>query len=393
MSLCLELYRSIPRYLAARTVGKKAPGLVAGSMTPLRLVHRDEPPIPAEGWTRVRPRLAGICGSDLNTLTGNSSFYFTALVSLPFVPGHEVVGDVLDEVDGLSRGDRVVLDPVLSCGPRGIEPPCGPCSEHSPGLCERVTGGHVGAGLQTGYCCDTGGGWSEALVAHRSQLHRIPDEMADETAVMVEPLACAIHAVRRAGDVDDRSVLIVGAGSVGLLTLIALRALASPGRISVVAKHSHQADLARQFGATEVLEPREALGAVRSATRAFRLDPERSSPFLLGGVDIAFECVGSKDALDLALRTTRSRGRIVLSGMPARADLSPAWFRELELVGAYSGAGAFEDAIQLTQDTELGRFVTACYPLSHWREAIDHALSAGSLGATKIAFDPRLEIH
>ena len=75
--------------------------------------------------------------------------------------------------------------------------------------------------------------------------------------------------------------------------------------------------------------------------------------------------------------------------MPARADLTPAWFRELEVVGAYSGAGAFTDAMELARSAELGALVGATYPLDRWREAIDHALSAGKLGTTKVAFDPR----
>src|SRR5919106_1639013 len=177
-------------------------------------------------------------------------------------------------------------------------------------------------------------------------MYSVPEGMSNETAVMIEPLACALHAVRRAAIPRDATVLVVGAGTVGLLTVIALREVAEPGKIIVVAKHGHQAELARRFGATEVVDPSDALAAVRRETRAFRLHPERSSPFLLGGVDVAFECVGSKDGLDLALRVTRARGRVVLSGMPARADLTPAWFRELEIVGAYSGAGAFGDAME-----------------------------------------------
>ncbi|HEX9775727.1 MAG TPA: zinc-binding dehydrogenase [Actinomycetota bacterium] len=391
MSVALELYRSVPKYLAARAIGPKLPGLLAGPVASLRLVDREDPVPPADGWGRIRPTLSGICGSDLTTIAGRSSFYFTALVSMPFTPGHEVVGSLADDVDGLPAGQRVVIDPVLSCGARGVEPACAPCSTGEHGLCERVTGGHVSVGLQTGYCHDTGGGWSEAMVAHRRQMHAVPEEMSDETAVMIEPLACALHAVRRAAVPRDASVLVVGAGTVGLLTTIALRESSEAGEIIVVAKHAHQADLARRFGASEVVTPTEALGSVRRATRAFRLHPERSSPFLLGGVDVAFECVGSKDGLDLALRATRARGRVVLSGMPERADLTPAWFRELEIVGAYSGAGAFPDAVRIAGEMDLGALVGASYPLDRWREAVDHALSAGRLGTVKVAFRPERE--
>jgi threonine dehydrogenase-like Zn-dependent dehydrogenase len=389
VTVALELYRSVPKYLAARAMGTRLPGLIAGPIASLRLVTREGPEPPAEGWARLSPRLSGICGSDLTTISGQSSFYFTALVSMPFVPGHEVVADLLDDVDGLSAGQRVIIDPVLSCAARGVEPMCEPCAAGMHGLCERVTGGHVSAGLQTGYCADTGGGWGARMVAHREQLHAVPDEMDDETAIMVEPMACALHAVRRATVPRDATVLVVGAGTVGLLTLIALKAETEAGQIICVAKHARQAELAKRYGATDVVPPSHAMGAVRRSTRAFRLHPERSSPFLLGGVDVSFESVGSKDGLDLALRATRAQGRVVLTGMPARADLTPAWFRELELVGAYSGAGAFADAIELAQSAELGALVGASYPLDRWREAIDHALSAGKLGTTKVAFDPK----
>src|SRR5207245_2484746 len=184
--------------LAARAMGPKLPGMIAGPVASLRLVTREDPHLPGAGWARVRPLLSGICGSDLATISGRSSFYFSALVSMPFVPGHEVVGELLDDVDGLSAGRRVIIDPLLGCAARGVEPLCGPCAAGLHGLCERVTGGHVSAGLQTGYCADTGGGWGARMVAHREQLHAVPVDMDDETAIMVEPMACALHAVRRA---------------------------------------------------------------------------------------------------------------------------------------------------------------------------------------------------
>lgn len=396
--LALELYRSVPRYLAARAVGARLPGLVAGPLAPLRLVNRSEPEPPTEGWARVTTRLAGICGSDLATIEGKSSFYFSPLVSMPFVPGHEIVGELAEDVDDLSAGTRVVLDPVLACAARGL-PPCGSCSAGTTGRCDRITVGHVSPGLQTGYCADTGGGWSGSFVAHRSQLHPVPNGMTDERAVLVEPLACAIHAALRGRPGPGDSVLVVGAGTVGVLTLLALRELTGAGRITVVAKHRRQAELARRFGATDVVSPGEAVGSLRRSARAFRVNPERGSPFLLGGVDVSYECVGSPRTLDLALRTTKAGGRAVLSGLPvAGADLAPVWFRELEVVGAYASGTedadggrrrTFDLALQLAAEVDLDGVVGASYPLGSWREAIDHAMSAGRLGTTKVAFDPR----
>jgi threonine dehydrogenase-like Zn-dependent dehydrogenase len=388
----LELSPSVASVVATRALGaidRRAAGLAI----PLRLVRRekrDGPRPPAEGWAPVTPRLAGICGSDLATLCGATSLYFEPLVSTPFVPGHEVVGELAEDSGDFRRGERVILDPVLGCAARGTNPPCPPCAAEEPGRCERVTAGHVGAGLQTGYCHDTGGGWGEALLAHRTQLHRAPERLSDRAAVLVEPAACAIRSVRRAAVPEGATVLVVGMGTVGILTLLALRALARPGRVVAVAKHAAQAALAREYGAV-IAPPDQALGAVRRATSAFRLDPAWSPPFLLGGADVAFDCAGSRSSLDLALRATRAGGRVILTAMPAGVDLTPAWFRELEVVGSYSGTGAFDDAIELAGAEDLGRLVSGVYPLERWSDAVEHALDAGERGAFKIAFAPGRE--
>jgi threonine dehydrogenase-like Zn-dependent dehydrogenase len=141
------------------------------------------------------------------------------------------------------------------------------------------------------------------------------------------------------------------------------------------------------------------VGALRRATRSVKLTPERGTPFLLGGVDVALECVGSKSSLDLALRTTKAGGRVVVTGIPSQgADLTPVWYRELELVGAYTSGTeriygetkpTFELAMQLAAEAPLDGLVGARYPLARWRDAIDHALGAGRLGTVKVTFDPR----
>jgi threonine dehydrogenase-like Zn-dependent dehydrogenase len=386
----LEVYRSLPRYVAARTVGGRVPGLLAGPLTPLRLVHREAPQPRHSGWVRVRPRLSGICGSDLATLAGHASLYLSAVVSMPFVPGHEVVGETAEDAPGLPRGTRVVLDSVLSCAARGLEP-CDACRSEQRNRCDRVTVGHVSPGLQTGFCHDTGGGWSGEFIAHVSQLHPLPDALPDERAVLVEPIACAVHAARRAAVRDGESVLVVGAGAVGLFLTLALRELTPAAVITVVAKHRRQAELARLFGATDVVSPREVVGGVRRATRALRLEPERGPAYLLGGVDVAIDAVGSRSTIDTALRTTRAGGRVLLAGMPAEpVDLTPAWFRELDVTGAYATAGdAFEVAMSLAAAAPLDGLLGVTYPLDRWREALDHAGQAGRLGTVKVAFDMR----
>lgn len=397
--LALEMYRSLPRHFAGRVLGGRLVGNFSGSVAPLRLVTREEPEVRAPGWARLRTRLSGVCGSDLGALSGQTSLYFSALVSMPFVPGHEVVAELIEDCADLPAGTRVVIDPVLTCAARAVEP-CAACAAGRTNHCERVTVGHLSPGLQTGYCADTGGGWGQRFRAHRSQLHPVPDDVPDEQAVFIEPTACAVHTALRARVPDNARVLVSGAGSVGLLVTLALRSLTAAGEIVVVAKYPHQKELAMLCGASEVVAPAEVLRRVRRATGAFQVQPEFGSPYLLGGVDVAIDAVGSRNSVEVALHATRAGGRVVLAGMPARADMSAAWFRELEVVGSYAsaqreedagGRGAFDLAGELVRGDAVRGLARglACYPLYRWREAIDHASGAGALGTVKVAFDPR----
>ena len=196
--LALEMFRSLPRTVAGKAMGSRMPGLLSGYAAPLRLVTLDPPKADRPGWARIRTRLSGICGSDLGALSGKTSLYFSALVSLPFVPGHEVVGELMDDCEDLPAGTRVVLDPVLTCAARGVEP-CENCAIGATNRCSRITVGNLSAGLQTGFCKDTGGGWGQQLSAHRSQMHVVPEGYSDEQALLVEPVACAVHTALRAG--------------------------------------------------------------------------------------------------------------------------------------------------------------------------------------------------
>jgi threonine dehydrogenase-like Zn-dependent dehydrogenase len=397
--LALEMFRSLPRHLAGKAVGSRMPGILSGYAAPLRMVTIDQPTAPGAGWARLRTRLSGICGSDLGALSGRTSLYFSGLVSMPMVPGHEVVAELLEDCEDLSAGTRVVLDPVLGCAARDVEP-CAACVQGAGNRCDRVTVGHISPGLQTGYCADTGGGWGQVLVAHRSQMYAVPATLSDQQAVLAEPMACAVHTALRAAPERGDRVLVSGAGSVGLLTALALRELTDAGEITVVAKHPRQRHLARAFGATEVLGPHEVVRGVRRTTGAFQVAPIFGRPYLLGGVDVAVDAVGSRESLETALHVCRTRGRVVLSGMPAQADLSAAWFRELEVVGSYASAGrepaagdrpAFEIALELVAGAPVADLAESVvpYPLHQWREALDHAHSAGPLGTVKVAFDPR----
>jgi len=211
--------------------------------------------------------------------------------------------------------------------------------------------------------------------------------------VMVEPAACAIHGALAAGDVSGAVVAVIGAGTLGLCTLAALRQLCLAGTIIIGAKHTEQRALARELGATVVAEPGEVRRAVRRSTHSLVVGDR-----LAGGADVVIDCVGSADSLAEALAVVRPRGRIVMVGMPGEVavDLTPLWQREVQLVGAYAygsetsmGRRTFDIAMELVHDAGLHRLVTARYPLERYVEAIEHAANAGRRGAVKIAFDQR----
>ena len=256
----LLVERNLARFAAARAGAVVGSGwAVAAGVGPLRLAEVSEPELPGPGWVRVRPKLAGICGSDLSMLDGHSSRYFEDLVSFPFVPGHEVVGEVAD-------GQRVVIQPALGCQARDIVPMCPACADGRVGSCERVAFGHIEPGLQTGYCASTGGGWSSSLVAHESQLHDVPSDMDDAAAVMVEPAACAVHAAISSGIEESDTVVVLGAGTLGLSTIAALRSFALPRTLVASARYPEQRRLALELGADDVRQPSEVTRAVRRAT-------------------------------------------------------------------------------------------------------------------------------
>ena len=402
----LVLERNLPRFAASRVASLFGSGRGVG-IGPLQLLDADAPERPGHDWYPLRPLLSGICGSDLATIDGRTSRYFEDLVSFPFVPGHEVVG-VLDAggIDfagqDLVAGTRAVIEPVLGCAPRHIQPVCVQCGSGHTGLCGNLAFGILEPGLQTGFCTDTGGGWSTApLMAHASQLHAVPDSMSDHDAVMVEPTACAIHAVLSANVTEGDLVAIIGAGTLGLTTVAALHGVVRPNTsctVVVGAKHPRQRELATSLGADHVVPPDQLARAIRRQAGSLVVAGR-----LTEGADVVFDCVGSAASITEALSLVRPRGKVVLVGMPAKVtiDLAPLWHRELTLVGAYaygnepgSEPGApnrrsFELAIELVGTASLGRMVSALYPLERYEEALAHAGAAGRRGAVKVAFDLR----
>jgi threonine dehydrogenase-like Zn-dependent dehydrogenase len=394
--------KSIPRYLLMRTASKRLKSLETSRFSPLQLEDAPDPKLPTPQWVRVKPLLSGICGSDLGTLSSENSPYFSPLTSPPFVMGHEVVGEVLEDNSGFSAGERVVLEPALGCTVRGIDPPCPYCASGRHALCLNVARGDISAGIQTGFCHDTGGGWSQGtLVAHPSQLHRVPDAVPDEAAVAIEPLACAVHAALRSAPGPGETALVIGAGSVGLFTVAALRHLTNAGRIICVAKHERQRTEALRLGATEVLHPKETYTKLPAMLGTEAYKPELGKPVVTGGAGKVFECVGASGTIEDALRLAQPGGEVTLVGMPAAKstlDLTALWYKEIHLSGSYAYSveeyegkqtSSFAIALRLAPAIDLQTLVAPSFPLESYKEAIAAARSAGREGNVKVVFDHR----
>jgi threonine dehydrogenase-like Zn-dependent dehydrogenase len=357
-----------------------------------------------DGWVRVRPTLAGICGSDLKLLhvTGFSPV-LTAYSSVQHpVLGHEVTG-VVDAVGaGVSRvseGDAVVVEPTLRCLHKGL-PECRRCRAGEGHLCENIDqAGDVCAGQGIGFSDVVGGGWSDAVLAHESMLFRV-DGVAPERAVLAEPASVGLHAALRWQRTGDCAV-VIGPGTIGLLVTAALRRLHPDLDITVVCAGEFGARRATAVGATRVVQQPAAnvLTEVAEAVGARLIKPRFGKlPVLDGGVDVVFDCVAAPETVDLGMRLLRGRGTYVMVGTAGRqrVDWSLVWWRELTMHGAVvygeepqvDGRRTFDVVTDWLREPGYpgDTMVTHTFPLEAYGEALTTASAGPAQGAVKVAF-------
>ena len=390
-------------YLLTRHSGRLAGRVALGPLGSVRLDDVAEPALPGPDWVRVRPSMSGICGSDLSALTAHDSFTLEPFGAYPFTFGHENVGVIAERGAAVGaewhEGDRVIVNPMLSCRQRGLEP-CGACREGDYGLCRRTRDGVPGPGPMIGYSPGAGGGWSAAFVAHVSQLHRA-DGLADDVAVLTDPFGSALRGVLLQPPSPGDVVLVIGAGTIGLLATRALRAIGWNGEVAVIGRYPYQREVARRAGATHVFAGRAeayAWAAALPGARAYR--PTLARPFVEGGPSLVYDTVGTAHSLADALALAAGGGRLVLIGAAARVrlDLTRLWYRQLTLAGIFAYGmvpfrgerrDIYEAALELLREGALAELplVTHRFALSDYRRAISTALDKRG-GAVKVAFRP-----
>ncbi|HZS35343.1 MAG TPA: alcohol dehydrogenase catalytic domain-containing protein, partial [Polyangia bacterium] len=255
---------SIPRYALGKALGKRIPSLHYGRASCLHLREVPEPKLPGAAWAKIAVDAAGVCGSDIATLLFKMSPALSPFSSFPAVLGHEIFGR-LSEVGadaraaGFKEGDRVAVNPAIGCAVRGILPQCPACATGHVATCHRAgDSSTLAPGNCIGYHRDLGGGFAESMVAHATQLVRVPDGVPDARAVLTEPLGIGVHAVLRHEPKDGDDVLVIGGGMIAYAVLAAIRLLGHKARVTQLVLLDYQAELGRALGADEVIQSRSA---------------------------------------------------------------------------------------------------------------------------------------
>ena len=304
-------------------------------------------PAPGPDEVLVRTLAAGVCGSDLHAARGRHPF-----VPLPYRPGHEVVG-VIEAGSAWAPGQRVIVEPDLPCWT------CKMCTTGRENLCEN---------LQFFGCGYAQGGMADYFTLAANRLHPVPDTLDDNTAALIEPLSTPVHAVRLAGDVADRSVAILGAGTIGLFTLAVLRAHGA-GPVFSTDPNLAKRQRAEALGADATIDARapDVAGQVREA--------------LGGSADIVFDCVAVQSSVDQAIAIADKGGTVMVVGVPAGEVTVPLPIVQDHQIRV-QGSATYLPVDYAESAGLLGRgavrtadFVTATRPLAQVAEAFEVASS------------------
>ena len=403
----LVFENSLPRQVATFLLARLTPRAFVGLAAPIRVREIDAPVSPAPDWVTLRTDLCGLCGSDYKQvfLNGSRDNPMTAMISFPQVLGHEVVATIESvgpDVTTRRPGERIVLNPWLSCAPRGL-PLCAWCEKGELAQCENFTRGAITPGIHHGNSSQAGGGVAPRLVAHESQCIPIPEGISDDEAVLADPFSVSLHAILHHPPSPGAVALVYGCGTLGLIAIAILRALHPEVRVLAVTRFAHQADLALRFGAERTIPhepPLQIIEQVGEAVGAALNRPWQGLPMLNGGVDVVYDTVTAPTTLEVDVRVTRSRGKIVALGVetPQRFEWTPLYFKELSLVGSNAFAveeldgrrqHAMEWYFELMRERgiDVTPIITHRFALDGYADAFMACHDQGRSGAVKVLFD------
>jgi threonine dehydrogenase-like Zn-dependent dehydrogenase len=394
----LVFRHSLAREAASTIGGRVDSRAFVSRFAPVRIEDIDELPLPADDWVRVQTTFSGLCGSDVKQilLNGSRDNPLTALVSFPHVLGHEVVGR------RMSDGARVVLNPWLSCVPRGIDPPCEACKAGRYPWCRNFRSGDLPVSIHLGNCAAAFGAHAERFCAHPSQLFAIPDHVSDEAAVLADPVSVSLRSILLAPPVDGQAVLVFGSGTLAFAVIALLRHLYPAAEVWAATRPGARAELATRLGAHTVLSsaPDELVAQVARRVGTTPLTPWSKHDWLQDGPAVVYDTIGSTETVETSLRLLMTGGALVVSGVepPKRFEWTPLYFKELRVIGS-NGFGVEEvDGVAkhamehyfdfVAGGMDLTPVITHRFPLERWDEAILALKDSRRTGAVKVLLEP-----
>ncbi len=392
---------NIPKVLITTAIKRVWPGVVWTPISPTGMEQIQDPELPGPNWLRARNRQCGICSTDLAVffVDGDPRVALGALPSFKRVYlGHEAVGlitEVGEGVESYEVGDRVVMEArpwgSPNCFTQELETLCEYCARGDTRLC-------VNRSLRMGPG-GAGGGWADSYTAHESEVWPVPDDLTDDQASLIEPMAVAVHAVLRRRPEAGEKVLVIGSGIIGLLTLQALKALSPESHVTSVVRYEHQGQAAERLGADEVMsDSGDIYAKAARITNAKYYQSTLNRGMVLGGYDVVFDCVGSKFTLRDSLRLAKAGGTVVLVGISLhrmKFDMTPVWFQEVDLIGSMTfgmenldgrRVHTFDLVIEMLQGGSLNEadLITHRFPFAEYHNAITTATDkrTGSIKVT-----------
>lgn len=392
---------TVPNYLALQVVGRMdRKFFYEGPFSTVKLSDVPEPTLPNQDWVKIRVKLCGFCGSDLNLLQVKDSPMASPFTSFPCVFGHEIFGEVTQtgsRVDTCAAGDRVTVNPGLPCSARGISPECPACAAGRPGSCEKYAEGGFAPGMFTGICKDIGGGFAEYMVVHKSQVYRVPDGVSPESAVLTEPLAVGLQAVLDNKPGGSDRVLVIGGGVIGAMIVKSIRGLNIGCSITVAEPSVFSGEYVKRSGADHVVRG-NIIEAAEKIAGAKAYKPMIGGRIVQGGFNRVFDTVGHSPTLQTALIVTAAGGTISLVGIGNKVtfDPTPLWLKLQTIKGCY-GYGyndtengrrhAFEIALDLMdrKKVHVEDMLTHTFPIEQYKELIQVNMSKGPNKAIKTA--------
>lgn len=397
----LQFNVNVPKFIMAKSLGLVFgdSAFFKGPAKTVSIVDIPEPSLPAPDWVKIKTHLCGFCGSDANLIRLHDSPTASPFTSFPCVIGHEIAGEIVETgpgVEGFSAGDRVTINPGLGCETRNISPICPSCRAGRPGNCENFASGSLPPGMFIGINSGLNGGFAPYLVAHKTQLFKVPEELSTESAVMAEPVSVALQTLFDNMPSESDKILVIGGGVIGNLIIQSARAFSPGCRIFVIEPSPFAAELALKYGANEIIPVRDVFDRTAKITGATIYKPMIGKKIAMGGFNRIYDTVGSTATLFLSMRILASLGTLSVVGIGAdvKLDLTPLWLKLQTVKGVY-GYGfveyngekrhVFDIALDFMKQEKIRAdvLVTHKFPLADYMEMIDVNLHKGRHKAVK----------